>query len=119
MRARLSGISCRLAVLAVVWSLLMPFVMSGHPITETDADCGPVSLGAHATTEFETDLPTDAGEHCAICHRLRAMSGIAPGVSGAFAPALPEVGPGLIHDPRVPGTNHLGLRPTRAPPVGV
>jgi hypothetical protein len=115
-RNRTRGFVHRLAVLAVLAGLLVPFVMSGHPVLETDRDCGPIVLGAHATTEFETDVPPNALDHCAFCHFLRTISGAAPSTPGAFTPALPEVTVALATNDRLHNAGHLGLQPTRAPP---
>lgn len=116
MRRRV-GFTHRLAVLAALIGLLAPVAMSGHPLFETDRDCGPVVFGAHRTTEFETDLPSTTPEHCAFCHFLRAISSAAPSTVSTVAPALSEVVIGPAANDRLHRSAHLGLQPTRAPPA--
>jgi hypothetical protein len=107
----------RVAVLAALCGLLVPLAMSGHPPWETDEDCGPVVFGAHRTTEIETDLPTSSPEHCAYCHWLRAISGVAPSGVGPVVPPTPTTLAFRPANDRVDGATPLGLHPSRAPPA--
>lgn len=112
-----TGLVRRVAVLAVLCGLLAPLAMSGHPTVELDADCGPVVFGAHRATEIESDLQTSTPEHCAYCHWLRAVSGVASSSVGPLVPPTLKTLARRAANDRVDGATPLGLHPSRAPPA--
>lgn len=116
MRFRARNVLRHLVVAAALCGLVLPLAFAGHPLLEADPDCGPAVLGAHVTTEFETDLPTSGGKHCAYCHWIRAISGVAPLSTGCMVPGWWAVGTLVPGDDRLVASALIGLKSSRAPP---
>jgi hypothetical protein len=117
MRRSRRHFSALVALAAFVASFALPFVAPRHAwIVDLDAGWDvPVLAGAPAFT-----TPTDArdGEHCAICHWMRALGSSLVGATMrrlAFA-SPPRIPAAPVAMPR---TFFAFDRPARAPPASI
>ena len=117
MRRSRRHFSALVALAAFVASFALPFAAPRHAwIVDPDAGWDvPVLAG---TPAFAT--PTDArdGEHCAICHWMRALGSSLVGASMrrlAFAPP-PRIPAAPV---AIPPALFTSERPARAPPVSL
>jgi hypothetical protein len=105
------------ALAAFVASFALPFAAPRHAwIVDPDAGWAvPVLAG---TPEFATRADTPEGEHCAICHWMRALGNSLPGATmrrlALAPPARPPAAPVII-----PRPFFAFDRPARAPPVSL
>ena len=117
MRRSRRHFSALVALAAFVASFALPFAAPRHAwIVDPDAGWDvPVLAGTPAFT-----APTEArtGEHCAICHWMRALGSSVVGASMrrlAFAPP-PRIPAAPVAIPR---TFFASDRPARAPPISL
>jgi hypothetical protein len=110
----------RLAVLAALFAVIASSFASGHALTETDRDCGPMVLRAdHGASHFSasTQAPFQADEHCAVCHWHWAFGHAAPCGVVTIVPHLDAAARAVVSEANRSTSAHAGLRPARAPPA--
>jgi hypothetical protein len=108
----------RVVLTVFVVGLAVPVLAAGHGPAEDDTFCAPFLPSAgHPTLQFEQVLPPVTGEHCAICHWLRAVSGAAPDASSPTQALLDAVSSIAPMPELAGGRTILAERPSRAPPV--
>ena len=77
------------AVTAFLGAFLLPLV-SVHVGDPDVAD--PISLApGHSVDQFEAAHPPGRGDHCPLCHWLRAVSGLSPGTVASSSAWLEPV----------------------------
>ena len=109
--------SALLALVAFAASFALPFVAPRHAwIIDPDAGWGMPVLAGVAAPEITTPAPAPEGEHCAICHWMRALGSsmvVAPLGRLALAPPRP-----VPPAPTVFARTFVASdRPARAPPA--
>jgi hypothetical protein len=102
------------AVTAFLGAFLLPLVTVhvGDPDVAESISLAP----SHPVEQFEAVHPPVRGDHCALCHWLRAISGLSPGTaapSGAWLEPVAVKAPAPA--PQVESPAVLG-RSSRAPP---
>jgi hypothetical protein len=107
-----------MAVVTGLCGLLLSLALPAHALRETDPDCGPVTAAIdHVRTTLETATPTEAAQHCAFCHWMRALSGAAPSADITPVPGFIAGVVAAPSDERAAVVALIDLKPSRAPPA--
>jgi hypothetical protein len=78
-RALLLRVRAWVALGAFAGSLVLPAAAARHEAIDLDDPaCGPVAAAGHASEQVEPVWPPISGDHCAVCHWLRAMGSAQP-----------------------------------------
>jgi hypothetical protein len=111
--------SALFALAAFVASFALPFVAPRHAwVVDPDAGWDVPVLAGGGTPEVTRPAPAPDGEHCAICHWMRALgSSMVGGTMRRLAVAPPRQTPSAPVDILVP--LFTSDRPARAPPVSL
>jgi hypothetical protein len=101
---------------AFAGSLLLPSISAGHSATDGDDAGDPALAARHVTEQVEPVRSPVTGDHCPLCHWLRAVGGARPAVGGLPRRVLqPTAAPALEITSVVPAAP-VGRQRSRAPP---
>lgn len=111
----------RFAVVLCAVSIVLPAIVEGHALSNSDdPGCARTTVAAAKTPTQVAPAPvSDSSSHCALCHWLRAIAGAMPS-EGAPTPSrldireIPIARLAWWHDEMLPLE-----RPARAPPPSV
>jgi hypothetical protein len=119
MRRSRRHFSALFALAAFLASFALPFVAPRHAwVVDPDAGWGVAVLAGMGAPEVTAPVGAPEGEHCAICHWMRALGNSMVGASmRRLAVAVPRPTPAApVETPAAPFTSD---RPARAPPVSL
>ena len=117
---RLQRVRAWVALTAFAAALALPLVAVDHLALDDDAACGSVALrfGPDRPTLGPATAPGTEG-HCALCHWLRAVSGVRIGAAIVISSWLEPIESRPVSQPLWSGAIVVPEGPSRAPPVHV
>jgi hypothetical protein len=120
MSVRFRRLVASCAILIFAGTLALPLGSEAHLSWNDDADCAPATAGGHhGASALQAETQTTPSGHCALCHGLRAFSGVSLTLSAASTPAFDTRDavsrPASLWDGRIAALD----RPSRAPPLSL
>jgi len=117
MSARFRRLVASCAILIFAGTLTLPLESEAHLSWNDDPECAPLAGGGHrGASALQAEKQTAPSGHCALCHWLRAFSGVSPTLSATSTPAFDTrnavVRTAVLWDGRIAALD----RPSRAPP---
>jgi hypothetical protein len=120
MSARIRRLVASCAILIFAGTLALPLGSEAHLSWNDDADCAALTGGGHhGASALQAENRAAPSGHCALCHWLRAFSGVSLPLSAVSTPAFDARDavsrPASLWDGRMAALD----RPSRAPPLAL
>jgi hypothetical protein len=109
--------AARLVLVAWICGVVLPAIGPLHPTGVVDVACGDILLAiSHPVTQLETVRLAPVGDHCAVCHLVRAARGAFLFSFGTHGRIERSASVRPARTSRVRAASLLAV-PSRAPPV--